>query len=529
MASSETCRPEFPVLAPRPAWSGASIASTPPPILTHSDSEWAAAYPDIERLYVRERRKLRFVMQYMASEHGFQATEQMYKKRFARWGFKKNSKRSAANHRPLTKDDCRHVASRKAGAHREMSSMEAFPRLDHRDGLVLAFLTNVKTWSVAFFESVPRRNGSFASDEQRFQNGEAHSTKEPGFAFKLVIDLLDRGRGVLAGKVTRKAFLLLENMLTLEGPGAVWNILEIMHYIVSRSHMQLFQILLVHLIALADGRVGKSHPLTTILRSLRSIVNVETSLDPSQTPRDFTTLIERAWTLNAEILFNNFDPGLFQLYCRLLWESSSLEPPAAILFKQLELQQSSRVTPIAERTNSFLAGASIKEDRLMKRILTPRKDASLPLDYKMLRTGSFAALREHTVSLLTKGSCFNGNTKMLLPMLAGLATADVLEHSPGSDDSRMHAGNSACAIKILIDIDTDCNATTKEAYLDTVERIRAIVALREYAEYEAHPQVVQELWQLQKALIAAGKYEEAEEVERDAYHRVENYILDVTS
>jgi hypothetical protein len=52
----------------------ASVAPKPQAVLTHSDVEWAALYPDIELLYVRERRKLRYVMQYMESDHGFKAT-----------------------------------------------------------------------------------------------------------------------------------------------------------------------------------------------------------------------------------------------------------------------------------------------------------------------------------------------------------------------------------------------------------------------------------------------------------------------
>jgi hypothetical protein len=64
----------IPILAPKPSWPVASIAPKPQPVLTHSDSEWAALYPEMERLYVRERRKLRYVMQYMESEHGFKAT-----------------------------------------------------------------------------------------------------------------------------------------------------------------------------------------------------------------------------------------------------------------------------------------------------------------------------------------------------------------------------------------------------------------------------------------------------------------------
>jgi hypothetical protein len=62
------------ILAPRPGGLVALIAPKPKPALVHSDVEWAALYPEIERLYVRERRKLRYVMRYMESEHGFKAT-----------------------------------------------------------------------------------------------------------------------------------------------------------------------------------------------------------------------------------------------------------------------------------------------------------------------------------------------------------------------------------------------------------------------------------------------------------------------
>ena len=69
--------PTRPMLAPQPG-SGlvASVAPKPQPqaTLTHSDVEWATWYSEIERLYVRERRKLRYVMRYMESKHGFTAT-----------------------------------------------------------------------------------------------------------------------------------------------------------------------------------------------------------------------------------------------------------------------------------------------------------------------------------------------------------------------------------------------------------------------------------------------------------------------
>lgn len=53
-------------------------ASTPTVTSTlsthHSEDEWAAVYPLIEQLYVRERRRLRDVMTKMEEQHRFRAT-----------------------------------------------------------------------------------------------------------------------------------------------------------------------------------------------------------------------------------------------------------------------------------------------------------------------------------------------------------------------------------------------------------------------------------------------------------------------
>lgn len=63
-----------PLLAPRPGWSGTHVTPRPQLVLTHCESEWAALRPQIERMYIQERRKLRYLMQKMESEHGFKAT-----------------------------------------------------------------------------------------------------------------------------------------------------------------------------------------------------------------------------------------------------------------------------------------------------------------------------------------------------------------------------------------------------------------------------------------------------------------------
>ena len=45
------------------------IPSSPP-----TQEAWSTVHAEIERLYVRERRKLQYIMQYMKKEHGFDAT-----------------------------------------------------------------------------------------------------------------------------------------------------------------------------------------------------------------------------------------------------------------------------------------------------------------------------------------------------------------------------------------------------------------------------------------------------------------------
>ena len=64
---------QLPVLAPHPT--GGSVG-TPRKTSTgqRTEEEWAVVYPHIERMYVRERRKLRYVMNKMEEHYNFHAT-----------------------------------------------------------------------------------------------------------------------------------------------------------------------------------------------------------------------------------------------------------------------------------------------------------------------------------------------------------------------------------------------------------------------------------------------------------------------
>ena len=455
---------------------------------------------------------------------------------------------------------------RKSSPSGDLGCVPISPQLGNDDSLMLKFLTSVRIWSVSFYESVQSNDEASASIRQSWPE----QSQEINFTFKLVIDMLNRGHGSLAGRVVRKAFLLVEEILMLEGPALLWNMLEMFHFMVMLSHFQLFQLLLAHLMALVDGRMPKYHPLPGILRTLRvfaaSLPNQmsassDSLLTPSPSPSlpdgnetattagswlfsgALSSMIERAWTLNAEILFDHFDHRLFQLYSRIHWDSCSIEPPTAIIgaakqwLTQVTSQQSSSSSARANQTEGFFQITPLGEDRMLQRLFATPLNISPPRNYELLRMSSITALQDHANSILSKGGGFAGDTTRLLRILAGLTTAKVLEGRPVITDlsnagidvaskiSRVHAGNVACAVRTSMDLNAEYDGL--EAPVDTLEQVRSIVVLQEYATTETDPRVIRDMWLLEDALIAAGEHQEASEVRRTAYRRLEQYIQDV--
>jgi hypothetical protein len=154
---------------------------------------------------------------------------------------------------------------------------------------------------------------------------------------------------------------------------------------------------------------------------------------------------------------------------------------------------------------------------------------------EMLHASSIATLRERRNLILGKGVDGICDTTTLLGILAGLVTAKILEERPLVMDCssiarsemkmmkvpRIHAVIVACAIRTLMDPNLDSGIS------NTVDRIRMVVALREYAQGEADPQVVREMWLLEDALITAGEYREAQEVKRESLRRLEKYVQNI--
>ncbi|KAK0726724.1 hypothetical protein B0T26DRAFT_691513 [Lasiosphaeria miniovina] len=540
---------KFAVLAPRPQDPNASMAEqeqdqVPAP----SKSDWLRMRPKIEQLYVGERRSLRTIMRSM-EKLGFKATEQMYKKRFFKWGFQKNIRRKKP------RDDC---WSKPEGCDSETTLDGELCSSSHHDTTVLLILTTVRTWSVAFFESM-RLDGRKVP---AYLPECANRVKDVSFDFKLVIDLLDRRRGHMAGRMARHAFLFIENLLVLDAPALIWNLLEMMHTLVTLRQTQLFHMLLAHLIALVDGRMPASHPLPGFLRAIRQIA--ESSVGGARDGRANSAmplqfLLQRAWVLNAELVFGNFEPRLLPLYFSLLWDSSSIGPPENIVSfidycgSKIEafladISTAAMVAAVADE--AFGVDGGDDGSAVLGRLLGPRTDASPPRDFAMLRTSSIAALRKHGDLYLADGAGFpNGaDTSNILSMIAALVKAKVIDGWSAAMDalpnnaaatsstkttpvvSRLQAGHLASVIRSLVNLDLSGGFRSKTDIVsepssgDVVDMMQAVVALREYSQGETDPQLVRDLWLLQDTLVAAGEKDEARLVGQDAYRRLEKYL-----
>lgn len=485
----------------------------------------------------------------------------MYKKRFAKWGIQKNTRRSA-NSTPTSTTAVKEDFSSPQAPY----SVPVSPQLGSDDSLMLTLLTSVQTWNVSFYEST----GSNKEVSPTVQASFPERYHDMNFTFKLMIDMLRRGHGDLAGRMARKAFLLAEETLMLAGPALLWNVLEIMHFMVTSHHLQLFQLLLAHMKALVDVRMSKSHPLPTILRALSELMaglqgstsiaqNAQTTLAPRSASIDakkkvvtiktchshnaLLSMIEQAWKLNAEIIFQNFHHRFFQLYLRVHWDTCSIEPPTAIVAAAKQWMalvtppQVSGINTLKDQFEDYIQITPFEEDRMLQSLLVAPTDSLLPRDYATQRMDSIRTLRDHATSILSKRSSSTGDSSMLLRILAGLVTEKVLEEwcvtSHGSEPnkeitsmvSRGQAGNFACALRTEMYLNNDKQGV--ETHSDTAGQVRSILALREYAKSGTDPRIVRELWLLEDVLEAAGEYRKASEVKQTAFQRLEQYIQDI--
>ncbi len=93
---------------------------------------------------------------------------------------------------------------------------------------------------------------------------------------------------------------------------------------------------------------------------------------------------------------------------------------------------------------------------------------------------------------------------------------------------RIHAVPVACVIMAALMGEVNIvGAEDTDASSTSIERLRMVVSLREYLQGEAGPQVVRELWLLEDAFNTAGEHEQAQEVKRDSFRRLEIYVQNI--
>ena len=137
--------------------------------------------------------------------------------------------------------------------------------------------------------------------------------------FELVFDLWFHGKGHLAGMAARKAFYVLEFVLTEDHPDCVWHILDTIYDMVDKGHLQLLGLFLDHANFLAHRQLPANHPLLRIVQQLRRC-DYQTDKGRQQVCH----LLRQAWLSNVDLLGEQVkSPKLQQLwlYEQLIWDA----------------------------------------------------------------------------------------------------------------------------------------------------------------------------------------------------------------
>jgi hypothetical protein len=343
------------------------------------------------------------------------------------------------------------------------------------------------------------------------------------FSFRVIVGLLERGQGVLAGRLARKVFPQAEALLNIDGPPFIWNILDIIYGIGIYGQTQLLHMLLQYLIGVARSNYPPTHPILHILRSLKSLVH---SWEDNAEPFQVATL-EQGWALNANLLFGRFNSKFILLYYRLEWDSALFKLPQAWVkeadwwFSALE----SEITP---------------DNPIPEEMMETDLDRSHPFDaeFRTELPGNYERLKSDVIATIEERSSMDfDDPRVRVRVLSGrLKSLTLQDDDAGRSKSqfigaaqkktrtlRLHARILAFLIKIVIESDADLGVSDELA----VEKTRNIIALQKFGQGPIDPQVVYELWQLERLLLQRGDSEQAAATREETYKLLEHYLVDV--
>ncbi|KAI1052901.1 hypothetical protein LB506_009906 [Fusarium annulatum] len=500
------------LLAAKPLSDPPSPPNKPVISMHHGEAEWTAVYPIIERLYMKDRRKLRHIMQIMEEKHNFKASVQMYKRRFTKWGFYKSKQRNvktACKNKTTTPKNTPEAQKQPSAAPCHRQSLILSPSPDPLETSSLEFLTSIHDWSNSFYESL-YADGLYLQNihsPPRTAKINRYDPEGLSFAFRTIVELIQRGKGVLAGRLTRKAFLDIENMLQVEAPLFIWNVLEIMYHMVRLGQTQLLGMLLMQLVELASNTHEMQHPVIKMLKSLQKAVY----LWEKHATLEKMKLLEQAWSLNADIICRNYDSRLLAMYYRLVWESSCIK----LGEDQLDGLDKwfSAVKSKIPHEDSYFQQAVLFDDSNSKEETEP------PRDYEITKVLCVSAIQHRCTMTF-------GESNMASLVRLGLLKSRVLDEIDGqpSDEilqshTRFQARVMAYLMKVLMDVDMGLGLD-----VDVADRMRNKIALREFGYSSTSPQVIHDMWQLEAFLQKQGHVAEAANIRRETYKRLEEYV-----
>jgi hypothetical protein len=341
-----------------------------------------------------------------------------------------------------------------------------------------------------------------------------------------VAKLLRDGQGVLAGRLARKAFVQVEDMMLIEGPSFIWNLLDIMHAILAMGQGKLFHMLLVHLAGLASTHHScKNHPAALILGSLMQLARHWSAEMGAGSLASMRETVQRGWLINAGIVLDNFDARLLLLYYRLMWGSTPSALPEGKLravdlwFPLLDDKVPVIAAALQDAINSAVEGSSDQAESDDTHNEPPeyeriRDSTAAALRARYMADGVSANMKVRTVQGLIKSRIAEGKDGMTIGKTKVRASSHAL---------RLFARVLAFSTKVLVEVDVETGGDMDVA----IERLRGVVALREYGQDACNPIVIHDLGSLEALLRKKGFEEEADDLRQEALRRLESYVEDI--
>ncbi|PHH64164.1 hypothetical protein CDD81_4911 [Ophiocordyceps australis] len=451
----------------------------------HSEAEWQTHRSLIDQLYITEGRKLVDVMAILRSRHGFDATEQMYKKRLRKWNIRKRSYRKSSNGIVTPTSTPSHDADDDADdtllprpclALDRPSSPSPYTSLE-------LVLDSVFVWSLGKLDS-------HSVDLDPMSRYLANPNQPPMAdsrtmyrTFELVFDLWSHGKGQLAGMAARRAFYALEFVLAEDHPDLIWHILDAVYDMADRGHMQLLGIFVTYANVLAKTRLPASHPLLRILQQL-----VQADFHTLQGRQQLCHTLRQAWRRNSNVLgqhIGSLAPRHLWLYEQLIWDGRT------------PLRKDSN---LAERKDAMLnaLGALLHCPDMLTN--------SDPMGHDQLRIA--ALMLEYTQMDL--------GDKQQAEALA----QELLDRTASDAGGRSNARFHAYARKMLARLQQD-----RHDFDLAEENLRWAVTKREAAHgADSNLRVIRDMWVLAAHFQRANRHDDAAQTVRDAISRAERFL-----